>query len=289
MGELDEDRVYDAKTGKQIVYAATGIGVVAVEASRERVGRFGLEHRCEARDLTAEGGLLAVATDEDVLVFDGETYAETGFGPAVAVGFDEDDLSAAGPDGELGRVVHAVEAFGNGGADSGEADWLTVTDVDGAIRAIDGPLVAASDGVYRFTADGIFDVGLADVRDVVGTGSPRAATGDGLYRLGNGWLDDLAGAFQMVSVGTVADGSERVHAATDETLYELDPVNESGWTPREIPAPVEPVVDVTYGERAYALTADGSFLIDRGDTWTSRSLGVPGAAALAVHDGRSKG
>ena len=279
MGDLTEDRVYDAKAGKQVVYAATGIGVVAVEASRERVGRFGLDHRCEARDLATGGdpatggGLLAVATDEDVLLFDGEAYTETGFGPAVAVGFDEGDLLAAGPDGELGRVVHAVEAF----LGEGDAEWLAVADVDGAVRAIDGPLVAASDGVYRFTADGIFDVGLTDVRDVVGTETPRAATGDGLYRLGNGWMDELEGAFEVV---TADSASNRAHAATDETFYELGSDAGAGWTPREIP--VGPVVDVAYGERVYALSADGTFLIDRGDDWTRRSLGVPDAAALAV-------
>ena len=287
MGDLAEDRVYDAKAGKQVVYAATGIGVVTVEASRERVGRFGLDHRCVARDLAirgdpetegdlATGGrLLAVATDEDVLLFDGEAYTEAGFGPAVAVGFDEDDLLAAGPGGELGRVVHAVEAFGNGGGE--ETEWLAVADVDGAIRAIDGPLVGASDGVYRFTADGIFDVGLTDGRDVVATGTPRAATGDGLYRLGNGWMDELDGAFDVV---TLDPASNRAHAATDETFYEFDPGASTGWTPREIP--VGPVVDVAYGERVYALSADGTFLIDRGDDWARRSLGVPDAAALAV-------
>ena len=280
MGDLAEDRVYDAKAGKQVVYAATGIGVVAVEASRERVGRFSLDHRCEARDLTVGGdptsgdGLLAVATDEDVLVFDGEAYVETGFGPAVAVGFDEDDLLAAGPDGELGRVVHAVEAF----LGEGDAEWLAVADVDGAVRAIDGPLVAASDGVYRFTADGIFDVGLTDVWDVVGVGTPRAATDEGLYRLGNGWMDELEGAFEVVTAGS-AD-SQRGHAATDETLYELDGDSEPEWARRE--TPVGPVVDVAYGEGVYALAADGTFLIDRGDDWARRSLGVPDAAALAV-------
>ena len=286
MEDLAEDRVYDAKAGKQVVYAATGIGVVTVEASRERVGRFGLDHRCEARDLASGGDpengdvpadgdrLLAVATDEDVLVFDGEEYTETGFGPAVAVGFDENDLLAAGPDGELGRVGHAVEAFGSGGA--GEAEWLAVADVDGAVRAIDGPLVATSDGVYRFTADGIFDVGLADVRDVVGTETPRAATSDGLYRLGNGWMDELEGGFEVVTAGE----NGRAHAATDEMLYELDPASGPDWTRREIP--VAPVVDVTYGEGVYALAADGTFLIDRGDGWARRNLGVPDAAALAV-------
>lgn len=271
MGDLAEDRVYDERAGKRTVYAATGSGVAAVEVSGERVGRFRLDRRCVARDLAAGAGWLAVATDEDVLALDlraGEAYAETGFGPAVAVGFDEDDLLAAGPDGRIGRVVHVAE-------DPGE--WLDVAAVDGAVRAVDGPLVAASDGVYQLTPDGIVDVGLDDVRDVAGRATALAATADGLYRLANGWLREVEGAVDAVAADP--DGDERAHAAANETVYEYG-ADSGGWTARGVPA--GPVVDFAYGERTYALAADGTFLVDRGDGWARRSLGLSDAAALAV-------
>lgn len=271
MGELAEDRVYDERAGKRTVYAATGTGVAAVEVSGDRVGRFRLDRRCGARDLASGAGWLAVATGEDVLALDlqadEQRYVETGFGPAVAVGFDEDDLLAAGPDGRIGRVVHVAED---------PTEWLDVAAVDGAVRAIDGPLVGASDGVYQLTPDAIVDVGLDDVRDVAGRAAALAATGDGLYRLGNGWLREAGGAFDVVAADP--EDGERAHAATGERVYEYGA--DGGWTAREVPA--GPVVDFAYGERTYALAADGTFLVDRGDGWARRSLGLADAAALAV-------
>jgi len=321
MSDLAADRVYDERAGVQRVFAATGMGVAAVETSGDSVGRFGLARECEARDIAGAGGRLAVATPGDVLVCpvdaDGAgDWVETGFGPAVAVGFDDDDLLAAAPDGELGRVVDVA---------ADPTDWLSVAAVDGAVRAVDGPLVGASDGVYRFTPGGVVDVGLDDVRDVSAAGVPLAATGDGLFRLGNGWLREFDGAVDVVA-GTdrPAEGGSppgnddrlaRAHAAAGDRLYayrrpdadtgagadaDAEPdgpdADDPGAPPEgEIPAPaVEarawreratpagPVVGVAYGARTYALTADGTVLLDRGEGWSTRSLGLPDAAALAT-------
>jgi hypothetical protein len=304
MGDLAADRVFADHVDPQFVFAASSRGVAAVETAGDAIGRFRLSVECEARDLAGADGRLAVATPEDVLLAaidaDGPgEFVETEFGPAVAVGFDEGDLLAAGPDGELGRVLDP---------DSDPGEWLAVADVDGAVRALDGPLVGASDGVYRFTPDGIFDVGLDDVRDVSAAGVPLAATGDGLFRLGNGWLRELDGAVDVVA-GTdrpAATGEQprdgevlaRGHAAAGETLYVFHGESTGPETPddpeavvdpavaarawRERPTPTAPVVGVAYGERTYALTADGSVLLDRGDGWASQALGLPDPVALAT-------
>lgn len=303
MGDLAEKRVYDRTAGKQLVFAASAMGVTVVESSGDTIGRFRLACECTARDLAGADGWLAVATPEDVLACevdgdgDGE-WVETGFGPAVAVGFDDGDLLAAGPAGELGRVVDVA---------ADPTEWLGVADVDGEVRALDGPLVGASDGVYRFTPDSILDVGLDDVRDVSAGGVPLAATGDGLFRLGNGWLRELDGPVDVVA-GTDGDGSgdalARGHAAAGEQFYQyrgeptegaagtdssadgeetVDPaVAARAW--HERPVPDAPVVAVAYGERTYALAADGTALLDRGDDWASQSLGLPEPTALATPD-----
>jgi hypothetical protein len=303
MGDLAEDRVYDDRAETQLVFAASSRGVAAVETAGDSIGRFRLAHECDARDLAGAGGRLAVATPTDVLVCEVDDdvvgdWVETGFGPAVAVGFDEGDLLAAGPDGALGRVL-----------DPGEdpTDWLGVADVDGAVRALDGPLVGASDGVYRFTVDGIVDVGLDDARDVAAAGVPLAATDDGLFRLGNGWLRELDGAVDVVA-GTdhpaagaepAGDGLARGHAAAGDQLYEfhggggdpdqpahdevVDPaVAARAW--RERATPAGRIVDVAYGNRTYVLAGDSSVLLDRGDEWSTRVLGLPDPTALATPD-----
>ncbi len=279
MGDLAADRVYDDRTGKQDVYVASSQGVAVVEVSH-RVGRFYLDRRCSARDLAAADGLLAVATDGDVLLLDraggqrdedgtseASEYVETGFGPASAVGFDDGALVAATDDEyEIGRLLHPRED---------PTEWLTVADVDAPVRAIDGSLLAAADGVYRLTADEIADVGLADARDVAAAG-PFAATGDGCYRLGPGWTRDLDGAFDVVAAEPASGGPARAHAATADALYEYD----GEWREREVPE--TPVVDVAYGATTYAVTADGTFLADGGDRWERRSLGLQGVVAVAV-------
>jgi hypothetical protein len=302
MGDLAEDRVYDETAGKQLVFAATGRGVAVVETSGESVGRFHLARECTARDVAGADGRVAVATAEDVLVAavddDGvDGWVETGFGPAVAVGFDAGDLLAASPDGELGRVVDVAED---------PCDWFAVADVDGAVRAIDGPLVGASDGVYRFSPDGISDVGLDGVRDVSAAGVPLAATDDGLFRLGNGWLRELDGRVDVVA-GTdrpAADADPpgegetlaRGYAAGGDQLYQyrgdddpetpaddevVDPaVAARNW--RERSTPVGPVVALAHGERTYAMTADGTVLLDCGDEWARRVLGLPDPAGMAT-------
>jgi hypothetical protein len=310
---IDEKRVYDASEGPTPVFVAGEFGVVRVDTSDDLVGEFGLAHRCTARDAAGRDGHLAVATDEDVLVgvFGGGHESEKtseagdasrndetaedapeaefralGVGPAVAVGFAERGLVAAREDG---TVVREEESRAATGADvesetTASDDWTELGELDD-VRAIDGDLVAAESGVYRVEGDGLRRVGLGGVRDVSADGVPLAATDEGLFALGNGWMDALGGAFRAVvaaeadpdasaSAGTLG----RSHAASADDLF----AHEDGeWREVELPVSGE-VVALDHGEGAYAVTADGTFLLSVGDGWTHQILGLRGVEAVAA-------
>jgi hypothetical protein len=249
---IDEKRVYADREGATTAFVATGAGVARVEVSADIVGEFTLEAQCTARDVVADGGRLAAATAEDVLVGTGDGFEPTGFGPADAVGY-YNGLLAAG-DGRLARH------------DDG---WETLAELDG-VRAIDGDMVATADGLYRI--DGT-PVGLTGVTDVTTAGRPLAATGNGLYYLANGWMTAVGGAFRVVAA---ADGT--AHAATAEALYER---RDGEWAVRELPVE-ETIAGVAYGDGTYVATESGTFLVDAGDGWRYRSLGLPDGAGVAV-------
>jgi hypothetical protein len=254
---IDEKRVYADRTGADEVLIAAEQGVVVASLSGDRVGEFGLDHRAAVRDVAADGDRRAVATDEDVLVGD---YDRTGFGPAVAVGFHGDALLAAGPGGRIARL---------------DDEWTTLGGVE-TPRAIDGGMVAAESGVHQVVDDGLRGVGLGGVHDVHGRGMPLAATADGLYRLGNGWMDELDGAFRVVAADTTDD---RAHAAGEAGLFVREAVGD--WTAVDVPAAT--LVDVGYTDAAtVAVTETGTLLADVGDGWRTRELGVTGVRRLAV-------
>ncbi|WP_435196597.1 HVO_0234 family beta-propeller protein [Natronomonas sp. EA1] len=247
---LEEKRVYAAKQDATDVFVATGAGLARVTVSADLVGEFGLEYRGPCVDVTATGR-VAIATPEDVLLAGEDGFVETGFGPASAVSYGEEGLVAAGD----GRV-----------ATREEGDWTTLAEIDD-VRAIDGDLVAAKGGVFRL--DGTH-VGLSAVNDIAVGEEIWAATDDGLYWLGNGWMDALEGEFTAV-----ATAGDRVHAATAETLYERA---DGEW--REVEAPAG-IVDVGYGDAVYAVTESGTFLADAGDGFRDRLLGLPDVRALS--------
>ncbi|WP_327050522.1 HVO_0234 family beta-propeller protein [Halomicrococcus gelatinilyticus] len=263
MVSIDEKRVYGEREGATTVYVAADIGVATVAVSDDIVGEFGITHRCTALDVaTRRGGddaaaRLAVATDEDVL---DDAFEPLDFGPAVAVGFDGDDLLAASPDGTLARRP------------AGSEDWRELGSV-GEVRAIDGDLVATDEGVDRALDDGVQHAGLDDVRDVAAAETPLAATADGVYRLGNGWMQEYEGDVRVVA----ADG-DRVHAATPGGLFAR---HDGEWEAESLPAG-SAVVDVAYGDGTYAVTADGTLLVTVGDGWRHRSIGLRDVAAIAV-------
>ncbi|WP_435334548.1 HVO_0234 family beta-propeller protein [Haloarchaeobius sp. TZWWS8] len=270
---LDEKRVYRGDQRERHAFVACELGVVRVEVVEERVGGFELAHRCEARDVAAgPGGTIAVATSGGVLLAGvDDEFRETGFpaehAPATAVGFDGDDLLAAAEDGTVARLADAATN------EDGDGGWTTVDTTLSAVRAVDGDLLATEAGVYRALADDLEYVGLDDARDVSLAGVPRAATADGLYYLGNGWMDDLPGEFRLVS-----DDGTRAHAATPDTLYEL---TDGSWRvhPHQLDGHLAGLVS---GSTTYAVTENGEFLAEAEDGWRTQVLGMPGVCGLAV-------
>lgn len=256
---IDEKRVYAAKTGVTELYVATGLGLAVVSVSDDIVGEFSLVRRGTTTDVATDADRLVAAADDDVLVADrtDQAFRETGFGPASAVALSDGDLLAGDADGRVARY---------------DGEWTSLGTV-GEVRAIDGDLVATADGVFRIGSDDLSHVGLDDVRDVATAGTPLAATGDGLYYLGPGWAKALDGAFTAV-----ARDESQAHAATPGTLYEG---TDGEWTERGIPLD-ESIVALAHGPGIYALTETGTVLVDVGDGWRDRALGLRDVAGLAV-------
>lgn len=277
MGDMDEDRIYDDRRRETVAYLATEQGVATVRVASDRVGRFALTHQCVARDVAAADDQVYVATPEGVLARTAGTdpgeFDSLGFPEAVAVATSGAGALAAAADGTVARRR--------------DDSWHEVGTV-AEVRALSAEFVAASDGVYR-VGDGpeadLQHVGLDDARDVAGGAAPLAATGSGLYRLGNGWLCEREDAVEVVATGD-ADGSAAAHAATAETLYTH---RDGEWTPVDLPVPGT-VAGVAYGECVYAVTRDGAFLVEAGAEhtadgtggWRHRSLGLADVAGLAV-------
>lgn len=266
MDDIAEKRVFSARTGVDELVVAGASGLVVVSLSADRVGRYTLARRCAPTDLAVGpgDGRLAVATTDDVLVAaDAEVdeLASTGFGPAAAITFDGGRIVAAGPEGRM--------------AGRGAEGWTPLGTLSGPPTALAGDLAATADGVVRLTGDGIRSVGLDDVTDLARLGGvPLAATAAGLYQLGNGWVDVLSGAFELVS----GDSDGRAHAATAAAFYEHQ---DGEWGSVDLPVD-EPVTAVAYGETTYALTVAGDLLVRTADGWRAHPLGVDGVVAAAL-------
>lgn len=290
MNSIEEKRVFGDQEGAITAYVASANGVVRVRVAGDTVGEFGLCERCTARGVAATRRRVAVATDEDVRVValeteldagatgdvpvagGDETFVETGFGPAVAVGFDGEELLAAGPDGRIARLP-------------AEADEWTILESgpDTAVRAIDGDLIGTDRGVYRVYDGGLDHVGLTDVRDLSAAGVPLAATGNGLYKLGNGWMNALEGAFETVAADPRSRRGrlERAHAVSGDELYEYETDGE--WATREgVPDGDDRIVGFGYGDTVYAVTERGMFLSAIDDGWRTRTLGVMDVTGVAI-------
>ncbi|ELZ57665.1 MULTISPECIES: HVO_0234 family beta-propeller protein [Halorubrum] len=285
---IDEKRVYAGSAGRTDAYVATGTGIVRVSLSADKVGAFDMVDRDAARDVAvlARGGptdLIAAATPDGLSVAavgEEPEFSSVDDEPAVAVG------AAGGRDGSRGgsllvaREGGAIEhvAFAEGGAAVASTTRLgSVADP----RAVDGALVAAGDGVFRVGGDGLTDVGLDDARDVAGAGMPLAATGEGLYWLGNGWMaarEEAADAVAADGDGhamAVVEGELFVHAGGDEWAEET-------WEPTDLPVD-EAAVALGYGPGvSVAVTAAGTLCVDAGDGWRHQVVGVRDVNGVAL-------
>ncbi|MBP1987983.1 HVO_0234 family beta-propeller protein [Halolamina salifodinae] len=279
MPTIREKRVYDEATTPTPVFVAAEQGLVVARISEDKVGEFGLERRCTAQDVAVGAdGTLALATDEATLVApeaDPEQFRETGFGPATAVAVVEGQgraLVAADESGEISRLPITDD----GPVDAESTDWESLGTVDD-LRALRGRLVAAADGIYRVTDAGLDDAGLDDARDVAARGAPLAATGAGLYELGNGWMVASKEPFETVST----DGDRGHAVAADGTVLGREKGG-GEWSELALPAG-DPIADFAYTDDAVvAATASGSLLADAGNGWRSRRVGVTGVQAAVA-------
>jgi hypothetical protein len=267
MPTIREKRVFVESGDTVAAYVAADLGVAVARISGDKIGEFSLAHRCTARDVAGTTRGVAVATDEDVLLGDSEDFAETGFGPAVAVAGYDGGVLAAAPDG---RIAHYDD------------EWTDCGTVDGEVRALDADLVAASDGVHQVTTDSVEPAGLDDVRDVAAPGVPQAATSDGVLRLGNGWLDSLSGDARVVAADPASaepGAVGRSHAATPDACFAFE---DGDWTELDLPTS-DPVADVAYAvDATVVLTDAGALAVDAGDGFRQRSLGLQTARSVAV-------
>lgn len=290
MQTLTEKRVFGTKVGTTELFVASETGLVGVTVSADQIGEFGLAHRGPVHAVAVDERGVLIGTDETVLHSDRDTQraqsrsfspvADEPFGQAVAVGWARRGPIAADSEGTIAGSTGAVD-------DSDQsAEWVTVGDTDG-VRAVDGELVAASDGVYRLTDGELNHVGLSDVRAVAGHGTPLAATTDGLFALGNGWVSIHEGAFDCVA----SDGHGHAHAVGPSGLVrhtggESGSFVDGTWSTDGLPVD-SPVVDVAYGSGIVAaVTENGTLCVDAGDGWRHQLLGVGGVSGLAVGPGQ---
>jgi hypothetical protein len=283
---IDEKRVYAGSAGRTDAYVATGTGVVRVSLSADKVGAFDMVSRDPARDVAVlgrDGGaadLVAAATPEGLAVAavgDDPEFALVDDEPAVAVG------SARGRDGTL-TVARADGAVERVAFDEGETTVASTTRLGSVAepRAVDGALIASADGVFRIGESGLTDVGLDDARDVAGSGMPLAATGAGLYWLGNGWMTAREGDADAVA----ADGDGHAMAVVDgELLVHSDRGGEWGgeaWAVADLPVD-ETAVALGYGPGvSVAVTDAGSLCVDAGDGWRHQVIGVREVEGVAL-------
>ncbi|MFO8115544.1 MAG: hypothetical protein R6U01_09350 [Halorubrum sp.] len=293
---IEEKRVYIGTAGRTDAYVATGSGVVRVALSADKVGAFDMVSRAPARDVAVlprdeKADLVGIATGDGLRVApvgDDPEFVRVAADPADAAGVHDGAFLVAGEDGGIDRV--AVDVLDGSPTAAAVSRIGSVTQP----RAVDGPLVAAADGVYRVTEAGgastaraLTAVGLDDARDVAGAGMPLAATGTGLYWLGNGWMTALEGAAEAVAADgdghamAVVDGDLWIHAS-DAGEGGADAWDDGTWRPTDLPVDEEAVA-LGYGPGlSVAVTAAGTLCVDAGDGWRHQVVGVRDAAGVAL-------
>ncbi|MFC7325613.1 hypothetical protein ACFQMF_13610 [Halorubrum rutilum] len=296
---IEEKRVYAGTAGRTDAYVATGNGVVRVALSADKVGAFDMVAREPARDVAVlprdgDPDLVGIATADGLRVApvgDDPAFEPVVPGSAVAVGVLDDAFLVAGEEGGIDRV-----AVGGAASDLAAASDPAATSIGTASdpRAIDGPLVAAGDGVHRVRGSrggggdpDLAAVGLDDARDVAGAGMPLAATGSGLYWLGNGWMTALEGSAEEVAADgdghamAVVEGELLVHAG-EEDEDGTDAWDDDAWRATELPVD-EDAVALGYGPGiSVVVTAAGTLCVDAGDGWRHQVVGVRDVAGVAL-------
>jgi len=287
MQTLTEKRVFGSKHGTTELFVASETGLLGVTVSADQIGEFGLAIRGPTSAVAAgDGGVLA-GTDQTVQYSppdDGDATAQSREFEVPGGELDDRIVDLTwGPDGPVAVTTTQVWVPTGWPTDTDavvdtDVSWEPVDEL-AEIRAVSGSLVAASDGVYRLSDDGVDHVGLTAAHDISAHGTPLAATDEGLFSLGNGWQQVASGAFRRVG----SDGHGHAHAIGDRVVCRSESTDE--WTVDELPVDSR-VVDVGYGGGVVAaVTENGTLALSAGDGWRQQLLGVRGIAGLAVAPG----
>jgi hypothetical protein len=293
MQTLTEKRVFGTKFGTTEVFVASETGLVGITVSADQIGEFGLAHRGPVHAVAADDQQVLIGTDEDLLSSVHETRPASStaqartFGPVAAEPFGEAVAVGCSPVGPVAAdTTGAVAGLASEwSVDETNTAWTTLGQTEG-VRAVDGELIAAADGVYRLSDSGLNHVGLSDVHDVAAHGTPLAATETGLFQLANGWLAVRDGAFRSVA----SDGHGHAHAVGLSGLLRREDPDDSStpaanWVDDELPVD-SPVVAVDYGGGIVAaVTENGTLCINAGDSWRHQPIGVRDVNGLAVGPG----
>lgn len=275
----DERQLFGDRREEWMLFVASELGITRIAVAAARVGQFSLIERCDARDVAADGRTLLVGTDESVLVDTGDGLDSLAFGPAAAVGIDDDWLYAASPSGTVARYDRTLLARDDAATES--TRWETIAEVTGP-RRFDGELLAADDGLFRIGSS-LEPLGLADVRDISRAG-PFAATASGLYyRDDDEWISEREGD----AVAVVSDAG-RAHAIVDGAVFERDG---GDWRQLDLPTGSQPRLlayagglSVIFGDGSISVAADPETTTDGHGGWRSQALGLGGPTGIASAD-----
>jgi hypothetical protein len=258
MTQIDEDRVYAGGRREATLLVATESGLVSASVTGDRVGRFGIAWHGSVLDVCADGDRVVIATPDGVKAgSEPTTLDSTEIDSATTVGLTDDGWVV----GDSGGRVHLVEG-----------DQTRLLGHVGPINAIAPPLIATDDGLYRLPT--LDDGGLSAVRDVTTDPIPLAATPDGLFKLGNGWIAAVNGDGSLVSGASTGAAV----AIVDGILYTL---SDGDWRPLDPPTTAS-IADVGVGPALYAVTVGGKVLVEAGAGWRHRNLGISPVRRLAV-------
>ena len=262
----DERLLFGERREETRLLAGSDLGVTQIDLAAAQVGQFSLLERCSVRDIAADESTVIVATDEDVFERTDDGPQSLGFGPAQAVGIDDDWVYAA--DGDR------VARLGQEALDDG---WETVGAVETPRRFV-GNLLAADRLVC--VDDDIESEGLSAVHDI-SRDEELVATATGLFERRD---DECKRVLDGEATAVVAE-TDRAHAVVDGHLYERDGET---WSEQDVPG-AEPH-RLAYGQTLVVVDSEGTVHVaadpevthDGHGGWRSQALGLRGVTALVA-------
>ena len=261
MQSLDEKRVFAPDRPARTLYVGTDRGLIALSVAGVHLGRYSMAIRGTVHALCATPAGVIAAVDDRVEAIGGAELPSTmpaTIGEVAVLGADAAAVWTATDD-----LVTRYPC-----SDGGDPERHRT---GGAVTAIAPPFIGTTDGLLRYTSDGLQSVGLEQVTAL--TSAPLVGTTEGLYTLGNGWMRQLQG-----HVLAAASHPSHSAAATDTGIY----LGASGWAALDAP-PAPSVALAVSADVVYAISADGIVMANLpGEPWTQTHLGVSGITGVVI-------